>query len=455
MTRPVRRRSWFVEHDRDLDAARLVVERGDEQRVDRDVAGARRASTGPTMPGGRHRLAPLRGPDGAGVVALDGVPAMRPGQPAGPAVVVLQRALDDPLLVREEERVRVERLERVLHADDDLVVLLQPVGDVEAERREVPLVVAEQLVVQPDVGEVVDRREAERGLAAGCSSGASIARVGELPAVPHGPEVGGELLVVPEVVGHDDLAPLARRRPAAPTGRRARSTMRPLPGGSVRIVGAPWPSRCGAAARSRAKSRGLGRPGRARVGARSAARQLHGATGCRGAVDRPDDERLRLEAGALLVRRQRSCAAQSSAWLRCTSATTHPPNPAPVSRAPIAPCSTSSSTSRSSSGVETCVVVAQAGVAGEQERAERVDVLVVERGDEVEDALVLGDDVARDRVVGAPGRRWRRAARRCRAAPRRPRTPARRSAYALPASVRATPGVHDEDRVGAGERRPA
>ncbi len=38
------------------------------------------------------------------------------GQPTGPAVVVLEGALDDPLLVVEEELLGVQRLERVLHA---------------------------------------------------------------------------------------------------------------------------------------------------------------------------------------------------------------------------------------------------------------------------------------------------------------------------------------------------
>ena len=84
---------------------------------------------------------------------------------------------------------------------------LQPVGDVEPEGREVALVVAEQLVVEPDVGEVVDGREATAGHVRGCLSGASIRGSANLRAVPHGAEERGVLGVVAEVVGHDDLAP--------------------------------------------------------------------------------------------------------------------------------------------------------------------------------------------------------------------------------------------------------
>ena len=49
----------------------------------------------------------------------------------------------------------------------------------------------------------------------------------------------------------------------------------------------------------------------------------------------------------------RPSRARRSRPARGTSATTQPPNPAPVRRAPIAPCSTSRSTARSSWGVET------------------------------------------------------------------------------------------------------
>jgi hypothetical protein len=85
------------------------------------------------------------------------------------------------------------------------------------------------------------------------------------------------------------------------------------------------------------------------------------------------------------------------------------------------------------------VVVAQARVAGEEQRAQGVDVLGVERRDEVEDALVLGDDVAGDRIVGdlvEGGVAQRRDAE----APRDgfARGPALGVA-ALPANVRSTP----------------
>src|SRR5207237_6894659 len=82
-------------------------------------------------------------------------------QATRPAVVVLQRALDDALAVIEEQRRRVQRLERVLHRDQEGVALRQPVGHVEPERREGTFVMTEVLAVQPHVSEIVDGGEAK------------------------------------------------------------------------------------------------------------------------------------------------------------------------------------------------------------------------------------------------------------------------------------------------------
>ena len=142
----------------------------------------------------------------------------------------------------------------------------EPVGHVEAERREVALVVAEQLVVQPDVGEVVDRGEAQPGPLRVPFRRVD-ARVGELPAVPHGSEEVRELLVEPEVVGHHDLAPVglvgaplpataeldddAPARPAAAATSPSRSTQ------SIGVAAATG-------AKSDVSATGAG-PGRSRV----------------------------------------------------------------------------------------------------------------------------------------------------------------------------------------------
>ena len=162
-----RRRSWFTSTSGDLHRTGLVVERGDEQRADRDVAGAgQRDRTDDAR--GRHRLAPLRASRPRGSRRPSSAWLIRPGSPPGRLSWYFSVPLMMRFLCSKKSWSGSSVLERVLHPDEHLVVLLQPVGDVEAERREVALVMAEQLVVQPDVGEVVDRGEAEPRRDADC-----------------------------------------------------------------------------------------------------------------------------------------------------------------------------------------------------------------------------------------------------------------------------------------------
>ena len=229
--------------------------------------------------------------------------------------------------------------------------------------------VAEQLVVQPDVGEVVDRGEAQaRPLRIALRR--VDARIGERAPVPHGSEEVGELLVVPEVVGHDDLAPLALVGAALPPtaeldddAAAARWGERHRRRGGVQSIGPGLGDRC--------ELRRLGDRGRVR----DAARRRPGASWRPVPHRRPRGRRT--PAPSRPVRSWYAVtvlAEQSSAWFRCTSATTQPPKPAPVSRAPIAPCSTSEIDEQVELRDRDLVVVAQAGVTREQERAERVGV---------------------------------------------------------------------------------
>ena len=85
-------------------------------------------------------------------------------------------------------------------------------------------------------------------------------------------------------------------------------------------------------------------------------------------------------------------------------ATTQPPKPPPVIRAPKTPgVAQSCSTAASMTGVRRGEVVAQAAVAVDHHLAGGPVVATGERGGEVADALVLGDDVAgpgpHDRIV--------------------------------------------------------
>ena len=144
--------------------------------------------------------------------------------------------------------------------------------------------------------------------------------------------------------------------------------------------------------------------------------------------------------------------ATSSAWLRCTSATTHPPKPAPVRRAPAAPCVDQQLDEEVELRRRHAVVVAQARVAGEQERPEH------------------GEVAARQRVGQSPARaafslttcRARGSSRTCSiVASRRLASPsraaiashsARRAAYSLPASVRGRPLCTTSDRDARRQR---
>ena len=87
----------------------------------------------------------------------------------------------------------------------------------------------------------------------------------------------------------------------------------------------------------------------------------------------------------------------------------HPPKPAPVSRAPYAPCSSASSTKRSSSGVDTAKSSRSDAWLSHHQPPARTDVAGAQGVDERSDPCVLGDDVARDRIVGHLRRRRRRA----------------------------------------------
>ena len=174
-------------------------------------------------------------------------------------------------------------------------------------------------------------------------------------------------------------------------------------------------------------------------------RRRSSSAGCSGSVDRgraPSTARATNTVGSMpggLAVTQRGLGGTSSAWLRCTSATTQPPNPAPVRRAPGGAALDEQLDEQVELGRRHPEVVAQAGVAGEQQRAEHATGRRRQCGRGLQHARVLGDDVSRARVVGAPARRWRRAA---------PGTPsARRDRLALgaprrvlaPASVRGTP----------------
>ena len=94
-------------------------------------------------------------------------------------------------------------------------------------------------------------------------------------------------------------------------------------------------------------------------------------------------------------------------------------------------------------------------MAGQHERPERAGVAGSERGRELEHTRVLGDDVPGTRVVAHLLQAWRRAAWRT---PRRAAAAshaARRSAYALSASVRGSPECDDDARRcarGIGDR---
>ena len=103
--------------------------------------------------------------------------------------------------------------------------------------------------------------------------------------------------------------------------------------------------------------------------------------------------------------------------------TTQPPKPAPVRRAPSAPWATKRSTSRSSSGSETRKSSRRLAWPASRSAPTRSRSPAAQRGGALEHPGVLGDHVAGDRVVGAPGRAWRPAAPARRSGPRRPRTP--------------------------------
>ena len=150
--------------------------------------------------------------------------------------------------------------------------------------------------------------------------------------------------------------------------------------GAAGAGGAPAPARRRRACPSRSSSsrdlRDQGHITRGRVRGR---RRRSCSAGCRRAPQAITSARRRRRWRRTRRRRCRSrrgsgaspCASTSSAWLRCTSATTQPPNPAPVSRAPAAPLvDEQRRRAVSSSGVDTLVVVAQAGVALEQQWAE-------------------------------------------------------------------------------------
>ena len=106
----------------------------------------------------------------------------------------------------------------------------------------------------------------------------------------------------------------------------------------------------------------------------------------------------------------------------------------------------------SSSGVDTLEVVAQAGVALEQQRPEHREVAARQCVGGREHPRVLADDVTCARLVahllGVASRRRGDPERR----PRPPRTRRGGTRTRDPASVRGTPAVHDEDRDAGRER---
>ena len=129
-----------------------------------------------------------------------------------------------------------------------------------------------------------------------------------------------------------------------------------------------------------------------------------------------------------------------------------PPKPAPVSRAPYAPCSTRELDEQVELGRRHREVVAQRRVALRASARRTVARSPARSAStNASDPCVLGHDVARDRVVGDLRRASRRASvgtpRRAAAASHA----ARRCAYALAARRRGEPAVHDDD----GDRRRA
>ena len=119
-----------------------------------------------------------------------------------------------------------------------------------------------------------------------------------------------------------------------------------------------------------------------------------------GAVDRGHDERVRLAAGLGTVAVGRPRPRRSRGRSGSTIATTQPPKPAPVRRAPNAPASTAEVDEQVELGRRDLEVVAQRSVAREHQLAGGRDVVARERRGERLDSRVLGHDVARDRVVG-------------------------------------------------------
>ena len=149
---------WLVEHRRHLH--RVLRPSGVTNSASSDASPVRSSVTGPTMPAVVIDW-PHSGVHTHGSSPSTSGPTMRPGRPPGRLSWYFSVPLMTRLRWAKNSADGSSGSSGSCTATRSVVVLRQPVGHVEAERREGALVVPEVLAVQPHVGEVVDGREAE------------------------------------------------------------------------------------------------------------------------------------------------------------------------------------------------------------------------------------------------------------------------------------------------------
>jgi len=98
---------------------------------------------------------------------------------------------------------------------------------------------------------------------------------------------------------------------------------------------------------------------------------------------------------------RRTASATECCSAEGTRTITHPPKPPPVMRAPSAPAATALSAMRSMWSVVIGEVIAHRRLGGGEDSAHSGEIGIPQRGNDIEDPLIVGEDVA-----GAAGIDW-------------------------------------------------